>query len=66
MSILLGFVILYGAPAGFAYLFWTAVARLAGYWTGRDVMLGFIPKAHDVHVMEKLLGIRTRITPDRT
>lgn len=57
MSYILGFTILYLIPAGFAYLFWAAVARLAAHWTGRDVMLRFIPDPHHVHHTERITGV---------
>lgn len=69
MTYLLGFVLIYGVPALLAALFWLSpwfIRRLIAAWTGRDVMLSFIPAALDVAHTERLLGIRTRITRNRT
>lgn len=68
-DVLVGLFWIYGPIAVLAGFLWLSpwfVRRLVALWVGRDVMLGFIPKPEHVHMTEKLLGIRTRNTRDRT
>lgn len=65
MTQLLGLTLLYVIPGILAALFWVwPIRRLINLWTGRDVMLRFIPEHRHVAHTERILGLR--ITRDRT
>lgn len=63
MTVLAGLFWIYGPIGILATLLWCwPVRRLIALWTGRDVMLSFIPESRHVAHTERILGVRTRPT----